>query len=454
MAQHPKKLQWKEGFPFGLSASQFGMALGFCGRVVDFVDYLRNVVGTELEFKCNASTVHGNKTEPKARALYELLTGTAVSDGGFFVTDDRLLGCSPDGRIFYDVNLSLPSSSDCVKSYIEHTSPDTPVSVPIPFCSKWSRQGKRTVAPARVPTQRACRLLEIKSPYYSLYDGSKPEYQPFGIPLHYLCQMQGQMAIANADECDFFVYLDRCVCQVVAWRVRRSSEFWKWAKPKLLQVVEWVRDGPPASLDRRFEFEAFDFDKIVVEPLIFPYDITANLPILDARRFPFFQRHPNPYLGTACGTNQEGILRGLTSAVTRFLFHVNVDENPVGTKNKHHNDDAVIWCRSTDSVVYGAALALSWNAVAVARSPIIGKKLAVVRPHDFNDDRIICRIYASEEKQEGNDYDTIYVHFFQRDFFHSLEPLECARGFESASGVGYGGNGVAGYVNLPMSERH
>ncbi|RNF19074.1 oligoribonuclease [Trypanosoma conorhini] len=437
MAQQPEKLKWKEDSPFGLSASQFGMALGFCGRVVDFVDYLRNVVGTELEFKGNASTDHGIKTEPKARALYELLTGAAVSDGGFFLTSDRLLGCSPDGRILSRWEASPPRPADEVKSESEHNSPKTLVSVRVPFHSKWRRSKEPTVAPAGSRRQQVRRLLEIKSPVHSLYDGSKPNYQPFGIPLHYLCQLQGQMAIANVDECDFFVYLDWPVCQVVAWRVRRSSEFWEWARPKLIQVVEWVRDGPPVWLNRRFEFDTFDFNKIEVEPLVFPYDITANVPIIDSRRFPFFHRYPNPYLDTASGASHEGILRGLTSAVTRFLFHRDVDEtrSEEEEEKQGHDKSAVMWCRSTDSGTDSAAASPSWDAADLRCEQVRGSTLAVVRPQDFDGDGVSCRVHPKGGDKESSGNDVVYVRFFQRHFFHSLEPLEGPPEPDRAAGV-------------------
>ncbi|RNF05226.1 oligoribonuclease [Trypanosoma rangeli] len=435
MAQQPEKLKWKDVFPFGLSASQFGMALGFCGRVVDFVDYLRNVVGTELEFKGNASTDHGIKTEPKARALYELLTGTFVSDGGFFLTADRLLGCSPDGRIFSCVDASPPSPAADVKSDNEHKSARTLVSVRVPFRSKWKRRKEPNVTPASGPTRRVRRLLEIKSPVHSLYDGSKPNYQPFGIPLHYLCQLQGQMAIADVDECDFFVYLDGPVCQVVAWRVRRSIKFWEWASPKLLQVVEWVRDGPPAWLDRRFEFGTFDFNDIAVEPLVFPYNLTANVPIVDPRRFPFFHRYPNPYLGTPSGVSQEVIHRGLTSAVTRFLFHRRVDETQPENEKQERNKNAVMWCRLTDNVPDSALGSPTWSTVDLRRDLIFGKTLAVVCPQDFDDDGVFCRVHATGGKQGSNDCDSLYVRFYQRHFFLSLEPLEDPLETDRAAGV-------------------
>lgn len=458
MAQHPEKLKWKQEVHGGLSASQFGMALGFCGRVSDYVHYLRHVVGTPQEFTGNACTDHGIRTEPKARALYEVLTGCPVYEGGFFATHDRLLGCSPDGRVFYypaevtsesefartdssGAQASTPKhvaspccSSDALPfasrapttatsqlqevaerksvSFIggEHTLSDrassslsslttvtTRCSVPIPFATKRPRRTLSAVSspstldrplpqpppqqlsivqqeptvplllgsslpnspslealgvehrspvvsslpPSVLPpapsspvqgssfsaeanasagreahrprallrnrmSSRKTRLLEIKSPFRALYDGEKAGYRPFGIPLHYMCQMQGQMAIADADECDFFVYLDHPHCQVEAWRVRRSTEFWKWAEPKLRSVCAWIRDGPPDWLDRNFCFEPFDFSLLQVSPLVFPYDLTDHTPLENPRKFAFFGRFRSPFSPTGSIHTSEG----------------------------------------------------------------------------------------------------------------------------------------------------
>jgi hypothetical protein len=252
----PEKLKWREKYPYGLSASQFGMALGHCGRVSDFVHYIRHIVGTEQEFKGNPATAHGIRTESMARCCYETLLGTRVHDGGFFSSPDGLLGASPDGISFFE-----------------------------------SAEGDRKIT--------SMRLLEIKCPYRSLYDGSKDSYKPFGIPLQYMCQMQGQMALSGAVECDFFVFLaGPPETQVVAWRVFFSETFWGWCQPKLLQVVQWLREGPPldGSLDRSFSFEPFDYSDIDVRPLVFPWSITGRTAIVDSRRFPFFFLEKNRVL--------------------------------------------------------------------------------------------------------------------------------------------------------------
>lgn len=410
MAQHPEKLKWRDAHPEGLSASQFGMALGFCGRVSDYVHYQRHVVGTEQEFKGNAFTAHGINTEAKSRALYELLTGCRVHDGGFFVTADRVLGCSPDGQVFYDVAeppleqrvpLSMPTpavslsstqlpptSTDAVdvrqsgllavedeQQQQLHRSSSGSCSVRVPFKGlrrprtpvSWgpSRQASKPVFATNEDTQGATRtgsgegsstwasadfqksnfspntgvdgavaagsvsvgaagcdhkggggggaesrsskgptpplqhrvrLLEIKSPFRALYDCTKPDYRPFGIPTHYMCQVQGQLAVADCEECDFFVYLDHPACQVEGWRVRRSHAFWAWAEPNLRSVSGWIKDGPPDWLNRAFAFPHFDFSTIEVVPLVFPFDVTANAALSDARRFAFFARLSSPYV--------------------------------------------------------------------------------------------------------------------------------------------------------------
>ncbi|ORC88328.1 uncharacterized protein TM35_000172000 [Trypanosoma theileri] len=436
MAQHPDKIKWKEHMSHGLSASQFGMALGLCGRVVDFVDYLRNIVGTELEFTGNASTSHGIVTEAKSRSLYELLTGNAVSDGGFFLTDDGLLGCSPDGRMFYRTNSQNGDSQPQVKGNISTIEVDTREkavpTVKIPFRSKWQPQVHSTSSlessSSSSPMQEKCRLLEIKSPFHSLYDGSKPAYQPFGIPQQYLCQMQGQMAIAGVDECDFFVYLDKPACQVVAWRVYRSQEFWEWAGPKLRQVSQWVRDGPPSWLNRSFEFDAFDFSKLVVEPLIFPYDITENAPIRDPRRFPFFERHPNPYESTTSlllKDDQEALLRSLMNPVTRFLFYSETDSQ---TEDGMQKEECVLWCRSEKPIPESATVGISWNSLNVEKNSTNdianwNMKVAVKKPLDFNNGIVICTVHNRQVKFNENNDNSISVRYFERLFFTSLLPL-------------------------------
>lgn len=382
MAQHQDKMKWKDLIPYGLSASQFGMALGFCGKVSDYINYERNIVGTSLEFVGNSFTAHGIKTEPKARALYEMLTGQRVYNGGFFVIHNGLLGCSPDGRVLVDEEpdqSTLPcmksrctsdadrrSESNCgvaasslirkspkgefifkvpfQKDRTTHTSRHTscdvissvsssPTASPVlsPFSSQEELFTRQLFWTQRQQQQRKrrrrqkVRLLEIKSPFRKLYGGRAEHYQPFGIPIHYMCQIQGQMAIAEADECDFFVYVES-TGHVEAWRVHRSASFWSWAEPKLLQVTMWLRDGPPDSLDRTFQFEPFDFSTLVVEPLVFPFSIYESASLENETNFPFFSRFEYPYKPAQCvqSTSEDSeavwICRMLHSRVVKFLF--------------------------------------------------------------------------------------------------------------------------------------
>lgn len=476
MAAHPNKVKWKEFLPHGLSASLFGMALGFKGKVADFIDYELHIVGTNLEFKGNAWTDHGISTEPKSRALYEMLTGDKVWNGGFFLTRDGLLGCSPDGRIFVTEtkkneegitaveSVSQPDDEDSLDLYqrekrrskessssLTYGVPTASSSPPPVLNASFSYSGRRpqmnekdrslpsvslswsfkipfsrsrassTPLLGTLPTEKECtpvcapqasvtssadgrekveclqsgstppctvshtlvpldspnasqsilssspvspaasfrsgqsssamadefsrvlfwaqqqsirkrkkkkikmRLLEIKSPVHQLYGGQGECFQPFGIPLSYMCQMQGQMAIADADECDFFVYVES-TGHVEAWRVLRSPAFWEWAQPKLVLICEWLRDGPPSWLDRSFSFEPFDFTLIEVRPLLFPFSIRESVSLAHPKRFPFFYRFACPYSRIKPGTiyptdtEVEAIAKMVQSEIVRYLF--------------------------------------------------------------------------------------------------------------------------------------
>lgn len=62
----------------------------------------------------NAAMRTGTEQEPVARALYEARTGYMVDEVGFFVTEDRRFGLSPDGLIDSDGVLEIKTmvSSD------------------------------------------------------------------------------------------------------------------------------------------------------------------------------------------------------------------------------------------------------------------------------------------------------------------------------------------------------
>ena len=216
-----EKEKWAEAHRYGcLSASQMGCALGLRGCVSDFIHYERELKHTHLAFKGNEFTSHGIKIEPIARGVYEFYTGNEVLDGGFHVhTEHTFLGCSPDGII--------------------------------------------------INTDGSIGILEIKSPFHSLYTPGNPSNMSNGIPKAYMCQMQCQMEITNTAYCDFFVYLhdtrDR-----VAWRVKRSAAWWAWAKSKLILVSRAIsaESVPEALRSRKFCFPAFDFDTIDAHVLI------------------------------------------------------------------------------------------------------------------------------------------------------------------------------------------
>ncbi|KPA84698.1 hypothetical protein ABB37_01203 [Leptomonas pyrrhocoris] len=579
MAQHPEKLKWKEQHPYGLSASQFGMVLGFCGRVSDYVHYLRHVVGTENEFKGNTCTAHGIVTEPKSRALYELLTGCEVHNGGFFVTADRILGCSPDGQIFYAAedksmeqrgtrtatattsrgarSSTLLSSTDvsCLDGQQQERQRSSVCSVRVPFKSKRrarspfsmaalpssspssSRDGgssselpSRTAAggltsplaamqmsspkvesppvlsatmdsatsssssasPLSSPAlNRKVRLLEIKSPFRALYDNTKPSYAPFGIPLHYMCQIQGQLAIADCEECDFFVYLDHPVCQVEAWRVHRSREFWRWAEPNLRQVSEWVKDGPPDWLNRSFAFRPFDFSRIEVVPLVFPFDITAGAALRDARRFSFFTKHLSPYEalshhreprgrsrefvssgeaqrwcrgdgGTSWAdlTEHQRIALAVQAPVVRYLFNTNdnreddtLDAGSTGEDERARRtsiSDGGRFCQTlstwrrlleSEGRYENSATAELWRSLtctaSAGRDPLV--EISVAIPEDWEEAHtsVRCTLLHSADGDGGSGSssdqfsDTTPLPFFQRRFLISLLPAlekkKCAK---------------------------
>lgn len=78
-------------------------------------DLARERVGGKAPAKFqNAAMRTGNEQEPVARAMYEARTGYMVDEVGFFSTEDRLFGLSPDGLIEEDGVLEIKTmvSSD------------------------------------------------------------------------------------------------------------------------------------------------------------------------------------------------------------------------------------------------------------------------------------------------------------------------------------------------------
>lgn len=78
-------------------------------------DLARERLGGQAPAKFQNSAMRtGNEQEPVARAMYEARTGAMVDEVGFFQTDDRLFGLSPDGLIDEDGVLEIKTmvSSD------------------------------------------------------------------------------------------------------------------------------------------------------------------------------------------------------------------------------------------------------------------------------------------------------------------------------------------------------
>lgn len=65
-----------------------------------------------VESYSNARMERGHEQEPIARALYEELTFTDVTNGGFF--EDGRLGCSPDGLVSDNGSIEIKSVLDHV----------------------------------------------------------------------------------------------------------------------------------------------------------------------------------------------------------------------------------------------------------------------------------------------------------------------------------------------------
>ncbi len=83
------------------------------------LDYARDIARERIGGKApaqfqNAAMRTGTEQEPVARGKYEALTGNLVEEVGFFTTEDRLFGLSPDGLIDDDGVLEIKTmvSSD------------------------------------------------------------------------------------------------------------------------------------------------------------------------------------------------------------------------------------------------------------------------------------------------------------------------------------------------------
>ena len=98
----PEWLQDRIGVP---TASQFSNIVTCKGeRSKQRTKYLyrlaaEKITGTREESYQNAAMLRGIELEPEARKLFEMMTDETVSQVGLCVSDDRKIGCSPDGLI-------------------------------------------------------------------------------------------------------------------------------------------------------------------------------------------------------------------------------------------------------------------------------------------------------------------------------------------------------------------
>jgi hypothetical protein len=84
-------------------------------------------------------------------------------------------------------------------------------------------------------------LVEIKAPTRRMYNSSEHPYD--GIPLRYMCQMQGQMAVSEITTwCDFVT-----VCfaeqRLRVQRVHFSPAFWRTLEQRLLRFLGALSHG-------------------------------------------------------------------------------------------------------------------------------------------------------------------------------------------------------------------
>lgn len=75
------------------------------------------LTGGPVDEYSNAAMDRGTELEPEAWRAYEFYRDVDVSRGGFVTTDNGLVGCSPDGRIYIDweieggVELKCPNAA-------------------------------------------------------------------------------------------------------------------------------------------------------------------------------------------------------------------------------------------------------------------------------------------------------------------------------------------------------
>lgn len=132
-------------------------------------------------FDGNHRTRYGQDNEHRAISAYEVATGALVAPGRFIVNPEYpTLGATPDGFV------------------------------------------------------GACGLLETKCPE-SVYKE---------VPIYYLPQMIGQMAIAKKETCDFVAWTP---AEMRIWHVMYSAEAWEWMLSRLFEMWTFINEDvePP-----------------------------------------------------------------------------------------------------------------------------------------------------------------------------------------------------------------
>jgi len=162
-----------------LTASVFSSAIGINPYQSRQALY-RQIKGIDEPFTGNEATQYGNDNEQNAIDAYELDQNVIVTKSGEhqeFIIDNAFdwLGCTPDGFT-------------------------------------------------------ADRLVEAKCPFYKMYDD---------VPAHYMAQVQGQMFIAEMDQCDFFAWSPE---EIRIWRVDFSEAYWAMMLPLLCNFWESVKN--------------------------------------------------------------------------------------------------------------------------------------------------------------------------------------------------------------------
>jgi len=83
------------------------------------------LTGERQESYTSPSIEWGNKTEPQARAMYELRTGYDVEQIAFAYFDDKKIGCSPDSLVGDDglVEFKCPNTTTQIETVLSGKMP-------------------------------------------------------------------------------------------------------------------------------------------------------------------------------------------------------------------------------------------------------------------------------------------------------------------------------------------